>query len=216
MTTTANYILQQVSKTLQDPDQIRWNHSELAGYLNDGQVEIVAKRPDLKASRIVFTPVAGADQQIPSDALVLMDIPNNAAGRKRSITKVDQLLIDAVQRDWQSMPPALEFVHFMHDLREPRKFLLYPPARIGGSVVLLYSAYPTAVTVTGTGPYSAQGNIDIPDEFANALRDYVLFRAYSKDAEFGGNAQMSASYFQLFNAAIGEQLQSSATVAPKS
>lgn len=223
MTTPATYVLQQVSQTLQDPDQIRWNHSELAGYLNDGQIEIITKRPDLKTARITFTPVDGAVQQIPSNALALMDVTQNATGRKRALTKVDQLLIEAVQRDWQGLPAATEFVHFMHDPREPRRFLLYPPAKAGGAVVLLCSMYPTPVTVTSTlvppgfpPIFWAQGNIDVPDEFANALRDYILYRAYSKDAEFGGNAQLSASYFQLFNAALGAQLQSTATVAPKS
>lgn len=223
MTTPANYVLQQVSQTLQDPDQIRWNHSELAGYLNDGQIEIVTKRPDLKSAHVTFTPVAGAIQQIPDTALSLMDVTHNATGKKRAITKVDKLLIEAVQRDWQSLSPVTEFVHFMHDMREPRKFYLYPPAKVGGSVVLMCALYPTAVTVQSGMSlpgypvvYMAQGDIDIPDEFASALRDYVLYRAYSKDAEFGGNAQLSASYFQLFNAALGAQLQSTATVAPKS
>lgn len=218
MTTTATYVLQQVSQTLQDPDQIRWNHSELAGYLNDGQIEIITKRPDLKTARITFTPVDGAVQQIPSNALALMDVTQNATGRKRALTKVDQLLIEAVQRDWQSLPAATEFVHFMHDPREPRRFLLYPPAKAGGAVVLLCSMYPTPVVQELSFDFApiSFGNIDVPDEFANALRDYILYRAYSKDAEFGGNAQLSASYFQLFNAALGAQLQSTATVAPKS
>jgi len=218
MTTPATYVLQQVSQTLQDPDQIRWNYSELAGYLNDGQIEIITKRPDLKTARITFTPVDGAVQQIPSNALALMDVTQNATGRKRALTKVDQLLIEAVQRDWQSLPAATEFVHFMHDPREPRRFLLYPPAKAGGAVVLLCSMYPTPVVQELSFDFApiSFGNIDVPDEFANALRDYILYRAYSKDAEFGGNTQLSASYFQLFNAALGAQLQSTATVAPKS
>jgi len=218
MTTPATYVLQQVSQTMQDPEQIRWNYSELARYLNDGQIEIITKRPDLKTARITFTPVDGAVQQIPSNALALMDVTHNATGRKRALTKVDQLLIEAVQRDWQSLPAATEFVHFMHDPREPRRFLLYPPAKAGGAVVLLCSMYPTPVVQELSFDFApiSFGNIDVPDEFANALRDYILYRAYSKDAEFGGNAQLSASYFQLFNAALGAQLQSTATVAPKS
>ena len=59
------------------------------------------------------------------------------------------------------------------------------------------------------------GNIDLPDEWANPLLNYVLYRAYSKDAEFAGNAQLAASHLALFNNAAGIQLEASSTVAPQ-
>ena len=54
-----------------------------------------------------------------------------------------------------------------------------------------------------------------PDEdvWAEALLNFMLFKAYSKDAEFGGNAALSTGYYTLFNAALGVQLQSSSQVA---
>lgn len=60
------------------------------------------------------------------------------------------------------------------------------------------------------------GNIDLPDEWANALRYYVLYRAWSKDAEYAGNSQLAATNYQLFKGELGEQLESAATVSPKS
>lgn len=50
----------------------------------------------------------------------------------------------------------------------------------------------------------------------NALRYYVLYRAWSKDAEYGGNAQLASANLALFKAELGEQLESAATVSPKS
>ena len=217
MSTSAQSVLLRAATTLQDPEGVRWPATELVDYINEGQRALVSKRPDLKAARVVFTPAQGALQDLPASAMLLMDVPSNATGRKRAMTKVDLGVLEATQRDWQSMPEAVEFSHFMYDLREPRKFFLYPPARAtGAAVTLLVSLYPTNVTATGASFSTASGDLDLPDEFATAVLHYVLFRAYSKDAEFGGNAQLAMNHLQLFNAAIGEQLQSSAIVAPKS
>jgi hypothetical protein len=41
-----------------------------------------------------------------------------------------------------------------------------------------------------------------------------LYRAYSKDAEYGANEQRAASSFQTFNAAIGTKTQVDAAVTP--
>ena len=38
----------------------------------------------------------------------------------------------------------------------------------------------------------------LPDIFANAVMDFVLFRAYTKDAEFASNAQLAGQHYQLF------------------
>ena len=70
------------------------------------------------------------------------------------------------------------------------------------------------VDASGATAATVAGNIDIPDEWATALRYYVLFRAWSKDAEYGGNPQLAATNYGLFKAELGEQLESAATVAP--
>jgi hypothetical protein len=105
----------------------------------------------------------------------------------------------------------------MHDLREPRVFQVYPPAATGASVDMTYALYPTdvPVPVDGWPASTVTGDIDLSDTWADALLNFVLFKAYSKDAEFGGNSQLASGYLALFNAAVGSQLQSTATVAPQ-
>lgn len=71
-------------------------------------------------------------------------------------------------------------------------------------------------TAGGAAASTVTGNINLPDEWANALRYYVLYRAWSKDAEYGGNPQLAAANLQLFRGELGEQLESAATVSPKS
>ena len=216
MPSPAQPIILAAQDELQDPAGVRWPATELVQHLHEGQRAIAQKRPDTTATVVTFSPAApGARHTLPAAAASLIDIPRNAAGRKRAITKVDQVLLDATVRDWQGMTPSAEVLHFMHDLREPRVFLTYPPAAATTSLELVYSAYPASTpTASGAVASTVAGNIDLPDEWATALRYYVLYRAWSKDAEYGGNAQLAVTNYGLFKAELGEQLESAATVAP--
>tara|TARA_Y100000389_G_scaffold67154_2_gene63402 strand:+ start:6231 stop:7121 length:891 start_codon:yes stop_codon:yes gene_type:complete len=44
--------------------------------------------------------------------------------------------------------------------------------------------------------------LDIPDIYANAIMNYVLYMAYSKDADFAANAARSQSHYQQFATAV--------------
>lgn len=216
MTTAAQTLIFDVQAELQDPTGVRWPATLLVKFLHDGQRAVAQKRPDQTATVVTFAPAVGARQALPAGAASLIDIPRNAAGRKRAVTKVDQLLLDQTARDWQNQTPSTEILHFCHDMREPRVFVLYPPAAATASLELVYSAYPAA-TAAASGPASTTvtGNIDIPDEWANALRYYVLYRAWSVDMEAGANSQLAATNYQLFKAELGEQIEGSSSVSPK-
>ena len=109
MPTTAQSIILDAQLELQDAAGIRWPATELVKHLHDGQRAIAQKRPDTTATVVTFTPsAAGTRHTLPAAAAALIDIPRNAAGRKRAITKVDQVLMDATVRDWQGMAPAAE------------------------------------------------------------------------------------------------------------
>ena len=208
MTTTVASILSRVRVTLQDVDADRWPDSELVGYLNEAQQALVVARPDVNAATESIAMVQGARQTIPSTSIALIDVPRNSTGRKRAIRRVDLQTLDAVSRDWQSSTEATEFVNFAHDLREPRVFYVYPPSKAAGaSVDVTTSKYPTQVTAVGT--------IALEDQWATPLGDFVLSRAYSKDAEFGGNANAAAGFMSAFNSAIGVQLQAATAVSLK-
>lgn len=208
MSRTAQFIISSATTTLQDPDNIRWSVPELLVYLNEGIRELITKRPDANPVKATITPVAGARQQIPAAGVAFIDVLGNATGQQRAITKVDVNLVSAINRDWRSSRSYGAARHFMFDPREPRVFDLFPPSSGTGSIDILYSAFPVDMT-------SASEAVPVSDQWQNALLNFVLSRAYSKDAEFGGNATAAAAYMGVFNAAIGEQLQSSIAVTPK-
>lgn len=218
MASPAQLIVLRIQEALQDISGTRWPASELVRHINEGQRFIVTRRPDLKATHVTFACVAGARQTIPGSAMLLMDVGENATGRKSAITQVDRKLLDATVPSWQSLPAASVIEHFMHELAEARDFMVYPPARAGVEITLNLAVFPTDVpapAAPGRQFTTVSGNTDLPADWESALINFALFRAYSKDAEFGGNADLAASHFGLVQAAVGEQSQSSAAAAPR-
>jgi hypothetical protein len=84
-------------------------------------------------------------------------------------------------------------------------------------VELIYSAYPTDITEpSGSALYTdVSGNVSVADIYVNALVNYILYRAYSKDSENAMNAQLAASFYQLYQNLLNTELSGTAGVAPK-
>lgn len=208
MTFSAQSLLLDASNTLQDPARIRWTAPELVGYLNAGIKALITARPDTSTLKVAFVPEAGARQTLPAEAVAFIDILGNTSGTQRAITKVDMALLSAFNRDWQSGRQYAVARHFTFDQRDPRTFYLEPPSNGSGSIDLLYSVFPADLT-------NVSDTVQLDDQWSNALLNYVLGRAYAKDAEYGSNAQVASAYMGAFANEIGAQLQSSTTVAPQ-
>lgn len=266
MATTAQSILHRVVEQLGDLDGTHWPIGKLVRDLNDGQRDLIAKRPDAATQTLTTVLVSGARQTLPTTAAQLIDIPRNSASKK-ALRKVDMAQMDAVDRNWQTKVATLDADHFMYDLREPRVFYVYPPALVTSSLDLVCSVYPTNIvelgvqvpvltfanvgvvtyiTTTISNPTTAvrlatiaadksvtlisstitggannetasitHANITVADQFANALQDWCLYRAWIMDAEFANNAERAAGHLALYKSAIGEQAQASGAMAPK-
>lgn len=214
MSVTVQSILFDIQTELQDLTGTRWPASELAANVSDGQRAIVALRPDITSTNVTITLAAGYAQSIPSNAQALIEIMCNSTGRKRAITQTMRSALDAVKPGWPAMTQASEIVHYMVDARQSRSFDVYPPAVAGTTVDAVISAYPADVSASGAAWSTGSGNISIPDEYKQPLVDFGLFKAWSKDAEFGGNANLAAAAFGRFQAAVGATLQSRIAVKP--
>lgn len=217
MSTTAQSIIQRVATTLQDLTATRWSTAELVRYLNDGQRDIALIRPDATATPATLSLAGGARQTIATAGAKLLDVIRNTSGAKRAIRLTDRAVLDAHNPDWYSLTGVTEIRHYTFDAREPRVFYVYPPAASSGaSVEMVYSAYPSDITEPSAGTtYSAvSGNISVQDIFANALTNYILYRAFSKDAETV-NAAAATSYYQLYQSMLGIELTGTTGVAPK-
>lgn len=218
MTISAQSIIRRAVETLQDTTSVRWPVNELVRYLNDGQREIVLYRPDSMVTNATVTCVAGTKQALPTNGVKLIEVIRNAAATsaKKSVRMINREILDAQIPGWHNLAGVNEVLHFMYDPRDPKTFYVYPPATTSAQLDIVYSAYPTDITETADGVlYTAvTGNISLPDIYGNAILDYILYRAYTKDSEYAGNVQRAQAHYAAFNNALGNEIKATVAVAP--
>lgn len=218
MAIPAQHIIRRCVDTLQDSTSVRWPVAELVRYLNDGQREIVLHRPDAGLSSATITCVAGTKQAIPPNGSKLIEVVRNAkpGGTFRAVRMINKEILDAQIPNWHTAAPQDEVLHFMYDVRDPKVFYVYPPATTSTRLDITYSAYPTDIAEPPDGAtYTAvTGDISVSDIYANALQDYILYRAYMKDSEYAGNAQRAQAHYAAFVNALGVEVKATVAVAP--
>lgn len=206
----ASDIIDRARIVLNDADGVRWLDAEFLKWINDGQRVIALVRPDSCVANTSVTLVAGTKQSLPNDGLRLLDVVRNINSDStggRTVRMVDRDVLDTQNVNWHSETGTLVVKNFIYDNRDPKTFYVFPPATSSSKVEIIYSKNPTDVTTTG-------GTISVSDIYADPLLNYTLHRAYSKDAEFAQNFQLSATYLQIFQQMLGIKTQKDVAYSP--
>jgi hypothetical protein len=217
MSITAQSVIHRATDILQDKTSVRWTADELVRWLNDAQREVALYRPDAFSTYGAIALSAGTRQTLPVGSVKLIDIVSNTSGAKTAVRQISRRALDEQTPDWHSLTGVTTIKHFMYDPRDPLAFYVYPPAAASGaSLNAVYAVYPTDVTEPTAGAdYTAvTGNINVKDVFANCMLDYVLYKAYSKDSEYAGNAARAMAHYEAFANALGIEIKATVTVAP--
>ena len=217
-------VVELVSKAqtlLQDTTQVRWPVLELQGWLNDSYREAVNLRPDANTQTGEYVCTAGARQVLTStfaNALRLIEVVRNTAttSAKGAVRIVNRRMLDDQRRNWYAETQTVDIQHYMFDPRLPKEFLVYPPATTAARLEVIYSSVPTAHTLTEAQLINTATTevIRLDDSYANALLDYMLYRAYSKDAEYAANANRAVAHYQAFQNSLGVGGQTNAASQP--
>ena len=218
MAVTVQSVIDRVQTTLQDTTGVRWPVvSELVLWVNDAQREIALLKPDASAKNETVTLVTGTKQEIPSGGNRLLRAVRNMSAAsggtgKRSVRLVSREVLDAQTPDWHDPTVSGDAAHtniikhYIYDEANPRNFYVYPGVSGSSYLEIIYSANPTTV--------AQNGNLDIPDIYANAVMNYVLYMAYMKDAEYAGNSQRAANHYQPFTPSVTGKGQVDAMTTP--
>jgi hypothetical protein len=217
-TLTGTNLLSRIRDTLQDTTSVRWTESELLNYINDAQREIVNFRPESSATTATITLAAGTKQSLPAAGLRLIKVVRNMSAAsngtgKRSIRIVNVDILNTQEPDWHDPTVSGDAAHgtivkhYIFDEDDPRNFYVYPGVSGNSYVEIVYSASPTDLS-------AASDTISVDDIYANAIIDFVLYRAYMKDAEYAGNSQRASTHYQLFTASIGQGGQAQTLLDP--
>ena len=219
MALTGTNLLSRIEDILQDTTSVRWPEAELLRYINDAQREIVNYRPESSAKTDNVQLVTGTKQTLPTDGLRLIKVTRNmsdasgGATGKRAVRIVNVDILNTQEPDWNDPNVAGDAAHgtvvkhYIFDEDDPRNFYVYPGVAGNAFVEIVFSNSPTDLANTSAV-------ISVDDIYANAIMDYVLFRAYQKDSEYAGNAQRANQHYQLFMNCIGQGNQASALLDP--
>jgi len=212
-TVTVNSLIEKASRIIQDQSNIRWPQTEWLADLNDAQREVVLYKPQASVKNVSVLLSAGQTKQsLPSDAIQLIEVVRNMGANGttpgESIRITSREVLDAQIPTWHSDANAGgKIKHYTFDSRDQKTFYTYPKApATAWYVEAIYSANPTDCTIGGT--------IQIDDIYANALLNLMLYRAYSKDAEYAQNAQLAAAYYQAALASLGVKGQNEVAQNP--
>lgn len=206
-TLTVNALINRAAKLLQDETNVRWPRSELLDWLNDAQRVIALLLPDAYTAMAPVT--AGQTGQTTFDltqnsgtttAIRLIDVLHNTGGSKRAVRQIDRSVLDAQYPNWRNDTPALEAKHFAFDKRNPKVFYLYPPMSSGSGVQVVFSAAPATLSVASDT--STSETIALDDVYGSAIVDFMVYRAYLKDAEYAANDQRSRGAYETFVASL--------------
>lgn len=206
---TGKSLIDRAAGLLQDTTNVRWLRTELLQWLNDGQREVVLLKPEACVNTLTMSMASNTTAQnianLPSTGkgLALIDVirninADNSPGAAIRVTSRE--VLDAQQPDWHSTTGA-SVKHYMFDPRNPKSFYVFPRNAGVGKVEVVVSYAPD--DTNDTGATTGAGLIGLDDIYANALLDYILYRAYSKDAEYAQNAQLAVAHYTAFANSIG-------------
>ena len=205
-TIQVNNLVARAGTIAQDQTGIRWPTAEWIDWLNDAQREVVLVKPQASVKNASVILTAGSTKQaLPTDGIQLIDVSRNmgVAGSTagNAIRVVSREVLDAQIPTWHSDANATGSIkHYAFDSRDPKNYYVYPKApATAWYVEVIYSANPTDCTAGGT--------IQIDDIYANALLNLMLFRAYSKDAEYAQNGQLAQAYYAAAMNSLGVKTQ---------
>jgi hypothetical protein len=218
------------------PQFTRWTERELVTWLNDGQraiakylpasctrVDAMKLKPGTKQSIELIAAVdikpgdGSAAEAVYGNFLndVVRNMGQDGATPGRAVRVVSREVLDSQNPDWHTIAGAGRVDQFVFDPRSPKVFYVTPAVGPTSTwVEISYLANPVEIPNTGTiaAPlYGADGNsntaISIDDKYIDDLVNYVLARAYMKDADFASSQPNAAAYTSMFTGSLNAQVQ---------
>jgi hypothetical protein len=181
---------------------VRWpKATEQLGWANDAQRMIVLLKPDSYTQNEAVRMDSGSLQSIPASGLMLLDIICNMGTDGETpgkiVRRIDRRELDDQIPNWHLDSGAVAAVdHWVFDIRDPKRFYVYPPSDGTGYLRQVYSSSPTVIA-------SISGVITLDDIYSVAILDYIMFRSYSKDVDYAVNAAWAQFYWNSFLQSIG-------------
>lgn len=200
---TSSELASKVRYVLQDAG-VRWTDAELLAWAISGVREIAASAPRSSTVTKTIQAVAGTRQEIPSPGIVLHDVVRNVRvdGAVETpgtpIREIPVQSLDAMIPTWHTDSKSTRSIYFVRDPRLPKVFYLYPPRpATPGHVSVVVSDMIDTSGMTGSS-YT----VPLPEQYGNALVDYVCFRCFADNAAVPNATERSKFHLAAFQASL--------------
>lgn len=203
-------VIAQAETIIQDKTNTRWPKQEWLDWFNGAVLAVIGLRPDANIANELFSTTANtALQALPAEGLKLINVINNDATGKQ-IRRIDKRMLDDQVDNWYAETGS-DIDHYVYDDRDPKNFWVYPSTVVPHSIRIIYSKAPEAITIAD---FAADVQVlPVDDSYMNPILDFMMYRAYSKDADYAQNAQRAQSHLQVFQLALGAKTQSDAGIS---
>ncbi|MGH1374444.1 MAG: DUF6682 family protein [Cellvibrionaceae bacterium] len=208
MAVSADDVLASARRLLQDESSVvqRYSSGEMLAALNEGQRAIVLMRHSANTKVVAFKLSGGARQSLPEDGVaffrLLRNLGADGATPGRAITGTTVEYLDLADPDWYVAADATRVWQFAADDRDDLAFYVWPPKK-DDYVELMYGAVPEEVT--------SEDDITLPDMWAAALADYIVYRMLAADTDNVANKERSENAYQHFVAQVSGKVHAEAT-----
>jgi hypothetical protein len=212
---TPAQIILSVSTSLNDQEAggpggyIRWPLLELLGYFNESLIEISNYRPDAFMVTADIPIIAGSQQTLNSGAyskLMSVDANGSASGCPGAPVVECDLQLSRTFYKAPCLPTggpaAYRVIAYAYDSENPLVFYVFPPVPAGNTSTV------TATLIKFADQYnSGQTNVNIAvdQKYYDAIKFWMLARAYEVDTESGTSQGESAGYYKKFYQLFGIQ-----------
>ena len=208
---TGQDIADRFADQMNDPNHVRFPLTEVLRWINSGQMLIALLRPDSSATNEVVTLVAGTKQSLPAGGMRLFDVTRSihptTGASLRSVSYVDKAVLDR-NPGWHALPGVDEISHFTYDERNPKVFYVYPPAKNGSKVEVIYSRPPAPLT-------SLSDPLSVDAVYSEPILEYTLFRAYSFDRQFALQPHLAAAKLSSLSMMMGVKIERDRALSPE-
>jgi hypothetical protein len=199
----ASSVLDRAEFQLNDAGFTRWTKPELLLYLSEGQREAARLQPECTAKTASVKLIRGVTRHaMPADSGTLIDITRNMGSDGNTpgypITVMDKETADRVDPKRHLGNGKDRIKHFSYNPSNSLEFETYPKssATVDVYIEMIYSQI--APDLTGE-----TDDLTVIDKYNNALTEYVLSRAFGKDAQYAGQDGRASKHFGMFNANLG-------------
>lgn len=170
---------------------LRYSTADLLQYANDALDQMVSMRPELFHAEGRINCVPGTMQSVNfNDARSLVLVRRIKDGP--AVVQVSRSVLDLFDPSWHEDPPG-PAVNWMAVEGDPVRFLVYPPAPANQILEVLFVRNPKE--------YTATQDTGLPSVFLDAVSDYIVYRAESRDDEHV-NSQRAAQSYATFQAKV--------------